>query len=252
MNESIFFYLHSLAHTNPVFDMLVIFVSKYFGWIVIFFALLFIFLKIFKILFSHKNGNPSLYDMTIKEYGIHLGAGFTTIMLRVFGSRPEYFVNSNSTLDSKIEFSKSLFEEKKKEYEKSKYALATIALSSVSAWTLSIILKMFFGASRPFVLFPDIKTLVEYGWNDSFPSGHAMFFSALAVAILFSYRKVGFLYIIFALLIGVSRVIAGIHFPVDVVFGWIFGAVVAVLVRITLVRLKVFSKKEIEILPEKE
>lgn len=253
MNHELFFYLNSLLYTNPLFDWFVLFVAKYLGWIISFIALSYACIKIVKVVFYKKNGEPSLYDMSIKEYGIHVGAGIATIVLRVFGvSRPETISNKSGSLESTLDYSRAYFEERRKEYQKRKYALATIAFSSISAWTISLILKLIIGSSRPFVIFPDVRTLIEYGWNDSFPSGHAMFFSALATSLLFSYKKIGFLYMFFALLIGLARVIAGIHFPVDVIFGWIFGTVVAISVRYLLLHFKIFKRKEIDIYPEKK
>ncbi len=253
MNHSLFFYLHSLSNTNPALDWFVIFVSTYFAWILAVFAISYALLKVVKVFFGKKNGNPSLYDMSIREYGMHLSAGFTAIVLRVFGvSRPENISNGNGSLESTLNYSRAYFDERRGEYQKRKYAFLVIALSSLSAWTISLLLKMIIGASRPFVVFPDISTLIDYGWNDSFPSGHAMFFSALATALFFSYKKIGSLYIVFAILIGLSRIVAGIHFPVDVMFGWIFGAVVAIIVRFTILHFKIFKRREIDIPVEKE
>jgi undecaprenyl-diphosphatase len=66
----------------------------------------------------------------------------------------------------------------------------------------------------------------------SFPSGHATFFMALGFGIFFSHKKAGYVFIFFALLIGIARIIAGVHFPVDILSGFILGAIIAYLVRV--------------------
>ena len=68
----------------------------------------------------------------------------------------------------------------------------------------------------------DVQSLIkETGF--SFPSGHASFFMALACAIFISHKKAGYLFMFFALLIGIARIIAGVHFPVDILGGFILG-----------------------------
>lgn len=253
MNHSLFFYLHSFSNNDPVFDWFVVFISKYFGWIIIFFAFLFVLLKIHSSLFNKKGGMPSLYSMTFSEYGMHLGAGLTTLFLRALGvNRVENVSSGNISMGATLDYSMEYLRERKREFEKRKYAFFVIATSAIVSWTTSLVLKIIFSSSRPFVLFTDINSLIDYGWNDSFPSGHAMFFSALATSIFFYYKKVGSVYIIFAFLIGIARVVAGIHFPVDVIFGWFFGVLVAVLVRFFFFKTKIIPKKEIDISLEKE
>lgn len=91
------------------------------------------------------------------------------------------------------------------------------------AWTFSFLMKVSFAVARPFVEFTDIIPLFLYGGYDSFPSGHATLFAALAVAIYLHHRKVGAIFIFFAFCIALARVIAGVHFPIDIVVGWILG-----------------------------
>ena len=63
----------------------------------------------------------------------------------------------------------------------------------------------------------------------AFPSGHATFFAALAISIFFLNKKVGYIFIFFALLIGLARIMAGVHFPIDILGGFILGSLVAYL-----------------------
>jgi len=97
------------------------------------------------------------------------------------------------------------------------------------AWGISYAMKISFTVARPFIQFPDIVPLFLYGGEgyNSFLSGHATLFAALAIAIYLHHKKVGFIFIFFAIVIGIARVIAGVHFPIDVLVGWLLGGLVS-------------------------
>lgn len=96
---------------------------------------------------------------------------------------------------------------------------------------LNLILKAYFGRPRP-MLWP---RLVSEG-NFSFPSGHAMTTMALVAAIIAvlwytRWRRhaiiLGSLYV---LVIGLTRMYLGVHYPSDVLGGWAIGAVWVIVV----------------------
>lgn len=105
-----------------------------------------------------------------------------------------------------------------------------LSFSVFSAYIFSIIIKNIVNNPRPFLILNDVNELFIYGGYDSFPSGHATFFAALAAAIFVYHRKVGFLFGLFAVIIGFSRVIAGIHFPVDILVGFMLGGSLSTLI----------------------
>ena len=103
-------------------------------------------------------------------------------------------------------------------------------MAGIVAWILDFFLKVLFHIPRPADIFPQIHTLFpENGF--SFPSGHATFFMALAFSIFFFHKKAGYIFICFAILIGVARIIAGVHFPIDILSGFALGYVVAYFTR---------------------
>ena len=61
----------------------------------------------------------------------------------------------------------------------------------------------------------------------SFPSRHAFSAAILSVSFYFLNPKLGFLFILFSIIIGFCRIFMGVHWIKDVVagllFGWIFG-----------------------------
>ncbi|HAS80433.1 MAG: Phosphoesterase PA-phosphatase related protein [Candidatus Nomurabacteria bacterium GW2011_GWE1_32_28] len=101
-----------------------------------------------------------------------------------------------------------------------------VFFSAFLAWILAYILKYLFHTERPFDVFSSVTSLFsETGY--AFPSGHATFFMALAVALFFYSKKVGYIFIFFALLIGIARIMSGVHFPVDIFGGFILGFLIA-------------------------
>jgi undecaprenyl-diphosphatase len=104
--------------------------------------------------------------------------------------------------------------------------ILSVFLSPFLAYFLATILKIIFHTMRPFLALPNVHALFsETGF--AFPSGHAAFFSALCVALFFTHKKAGYVFMFFALLIGLARIMAGVHFPVDILGGFILGSLVA-------------------------
>ncbi|MEK7572262.1 MAG: phosphatase PAP2 family protein [Patescibacteria group bacterium] len=108
--------------------------------------------------------------------------------------------------------------------------IVLVFFSGIFAWCIAQVLKILFHTSRPFTEFLQVNPL--FLENDyAFPSGHATFYMALAFALFFSHKKIGYIFMFIALLIGVARIIAGVHFPIDILGGFILGALIAYLVR---------------------
>jgi undecaprenyl-diphosphatase len=95
------------------------------------------------------------------------------------------------------------------------------------AWLFAYVLKFIFHVSRPFEVLDGVTALFpEKGF--AFPSGHATFFMALAVSLFFFHKKAGYLFISFAVVIGIARIMAGVHFPLDILAGFVLGALVSI------------------------
>lgn len=123
-------------------------------------------------------------------------------------------------------FSKSPFKIFKQKWKE----ITLVFFSGVLAWCCSYVLKFLIQSPRPFLKFEEVSSLFfENGF--AFPSGHSTFFMALAFAIFFSHKKAGYIFIFFALLIGITRIMAGVHFPIDILGGFILGAFIAYFVR---------------------
>jgi len=96
---------------------------------------------------------------------------------------------------------------------------------SLVSWFIATLLKEFLQNPRPYDALTGVVKLFDPNDSFSLPSGHATFFSALAVALYFYHRRLGLLFGFGALLIGLARVISGIHYPVDILAGFGLGIV---------------------------
>lgn len=109
--------------------------------------------------------------------------------------------------------------------EKFQILLVTSISTLFARFGIVELIRLFYQRPRPFIDLPVHQLLTNNEW--SFPSGHATFFFALATAVYLYDKKWGVGFFIAALLITVSRVIAGVHYPSDIVAGAFIGIVVA-------------------------
>ncbi len=118
-----------------------------------------------------------------------------------------------------------------KEKEGRLIRLSLVLASAFIATFASDIIKEIVASPRPFLALPDLNVLFIHGGMDSFPSGHATFFSALAVALYFNNKTIAHWFLAGAILISVARVISGIHWPVDILAGFALGTVIALIIE---------------------
>lgn len=99
----------------------------------------------------------------------------------------------------------------------------------ISSSLAHAILKQVFAWSRPFHLLPHLKLASAEGFG--FPSGHAT--AAVVawgfVALQFGFKGRWIMAVLLALGTGLARVYLGVHFPHDVLGGWILGGIVVAL-----------------------
>ena len=99
------------------------------------------------------------------------------------------------------------------------------------AVVINLLMKAFFERSRPELW---DRLVVEHSF--SFPSGHAMVSMALAGGVVYAlwrtkYRSLSIIIgLIYVLLIGYSRLYLGVHYPTDVLAGWLVGMAWVILV----------------------
>jgi len=107
---------------------------------------------------------------------------------------------------------------------------------TIAAWLSAETIKFFLPLERPFAAL-NLTPLV-WGENPlaSFPSTHATFFATLGVTIFLRDKRIGKWFLLGALLVGLSRIAVGIHWPSDIVAGLLLGDAVAVIAHHILVK----------------
>jgi len=108
--------------------------------------------------------------------------------------------------------------------EKTQILLVTAVSSVIARFGITELIRFFYHRPRPFLDLATTQLLENNNW--SFPSGHAAFFFALATAVYLYNKKWGVWFFIAALFMAVSRVIAGIHYPSDIIGGALIGVAV--------------------------
>jgi len=123
------------------------------------------------------------------------------------------------------------------------YVIAGVAFLALQNWDIAQLMalafllertcykfaKGLFKRNRPPEAIPGFKSVVEPSDRFSFPSGHTS--AAFMVACIFTYffPAVGIILFPWAIMVGIARVVLGVHFPSDVIAGVFMGFMIFIM-----------------------
>lgn len=105
------------------------------------------------------------------------------------------------------------FIQQPKDKQKQILVFALFALPII--YVVAKILALVYYDPRPFVA-GHFMPLIPHDPDNGFPSDHTLLASAIAAVVFFYNKKIGLVLFIVALLIGIARVLSGVHHPIDV------------------------------------
>jgi undecaprenyl-diphosphatase len=99
-----------------------------------------------------------------------------------------------------------------------------------ASWTVAEGAKYLFNRTRPFLWDTEIAPLIKTPSSSSFPSGHSATAAAGAITLSVLYPAIAPVLVPAALLVVLSRIYLGVHFPFDVLAGAVIGTATSVVV----------------------
>jgi len=124
--------------------------------------------------------------------------------------------------------------------------IGLILLIVVTDQTGYRILKELFERVRPCNVLTDVITPVGCAGGFSFPSNHAVNNFAAAVFLLRLFPNYKWIFLAVAILVSISRIYLGVHYPSDVLGGALIGAAFGYLFSITALKLEQYFIKKNE------
>ncbi|WML56629.1 undecaprenyl-diphosphatase [Neobacillus sp. PS2-9] len=124
---------------------------------------------------------------------------------------------------------------------KNRRMIVEASFAACIALGLNMLIGMFFYRDRPFVAH-HVNWLIPHVKNASFPSDHATAAFVIATGIWIWRKRDGWVWLILAAGIALSRVWTGVHYPLDVIAGMIIGTSCALTINYLAKRWVKFNK----------
>ncbi|MFO6496107.1 MULTISPECIES: undecaprenyl-diphosphatase [Bacillus] len=95
---------------------------------------------------------------------------------------------------------------------------------------------------QPFAVLRNVNKLIEHDIDNSFPSDHTILFFSIGFMFFLFHKKTGWLWLVLAFAVGISRIWSGVHYPFDVAAGALLGIVSALFVYWTAPKLSIIRQ----------
>jgi undecaprenyl-diphosphatase len=109
---------------------------------------------------------------------------------------------------------------------KAQFLAATI-VAGIIAFILSRIGGHVYYDPRPFVT-EHVKPLIPHAADNGFPSDHALLTMTLTAITYFFRKRIAVIMLVLTVAIGIARVLARVHSPLDIIGAWVFGVIGAI------------------------
>ena len=109
--------------------------------------------------------------------------------------------------------------------KKDVHGVVEAAWSAILALVLTTVVALMIQRVRPYLASSDVRLLIPPPLNSSFPSGHTATAVALACAFFMARRDLGYWAFGAAALVALGRMVAGVHYPTDILGGLGLGLV---------------------------
>jgi len=108
-----------------------------------------------------------------------------------------------------------------------KIVVQAFLAAGITKFILAEFIRWLWFRPRPFVALNFIPLINQSPLEASFPSGHASFYFAMSTIVYFYNKKAGILFYIATIIITLSRIFVGVHWPSDILAGAVLGVLVA-------------------------
>ncbi|PFD40369.1 undecaprenyl-diphosphatase [Bacillus cereus] len=142
--------------------------------------------------------------------------------------------------------------------KKNKMMIIQALVAFVTAEIIGKLAGKFHLNYQPFAVLPDVNKLVDHAVDNSFPSDHTILFFSICFSFWLVRKKTGWLWLVLAFCVAISRIWVGVHYPFDVVTGALLGSISALfsywlIPKIAFIKqlLNLYEKMEQNVLPSK-
>jgi undecaprenyl-diphosphatase len=110
-----------------------------------------------------------------------------------------------------------------------KHTAFYIVLTLILALGGNFIIHQFYYHARPFVNH-HVTKLISHSSDSSFVSDHGTLVFSTSLILLLRKDRLGLISFVWAILVGISRIFVGVHYPFDIIGAFILAGIVAIIV----------------------